>query len=100
MKAGLTLALLAVAMLASGCSRSNARRVIVVYPERWFAGEFRNCALVGSDPISKLPQLDCDLQASDTPRSRMFVMDVGFSGNALGIQWTCQKTKESLICRN
>src|SRR5271169_4212306 len=104
MKTGQAFAILTITLLASSCARSSVRRVIVVYPEHWPGAEYRNCALVGSDPISKLPQLDCDTQSSDTPRTRMFVMDVEFSGKAAPessvVYWTCQRTKESLTCRN
>jgi hypothetical protein len=92
------------AVLLIGCHKSSEqRRVIVSYPEHWSVGEYRNCALVGADPVSDLPHLDCDLLVADTPRSRMFVMDVEFSGEAkkrLDINWTCQRSKESLMCRN
>jgi hypothetical protein len=92
------------AILLLGCNKaSESRRVTAYYPEHWSVGEYRNCALVGEDPASKLPHLDCDLQASDTPRNRMYVMDVEFSGDAkkrLNIDWTCQRTKETLVCRD
>lgn len=100
------LEVLAIAMpvLPVGCNKSSEqRRVIVVYPEYWSVGKYRNCALVGSDLVSKLPELNCDLQAWDTPRSRMFVMDVEFSGDAkkrLNIDWTCQRITETLVCRD
>lgn len=90
-------------VILAGCNKSNTRRVIVVYPEQWNAGEFRNCSMVGNDPISGLPQLDCDLQSRETPRSRMFTQDVQFSGQDKKdgpTVWTCQKSGDSLICRN
>lgn len=90
-------------ILLGGCDRAVTRRVVVVDPEQWSEGQFRNCALAGTDSVTNLPQLDCDLQAGDTPRSRMFAMDVKFDGpteKRLDISWTCQRTKESLICRN
>jgi hypothetical protein len=93
------------AILLTGCNRSSEqRRVIVDYPERWSVGEYRNCALVGADPVSNVLQLDCDLLASETPRSRMFIMDVEFSWSdakkRLDINWTCQRNQQSLVCRN
>jgi hypothetical protein len=96
---------LVTAILLIGCHKSSEqRRVIVDYPEHWSVGEYRNCALVGADPVSNVLQLDCDLQASETPRSRMFVMDVEFSWSdakkRLDTNWTCQRNKESLLCRN
>ena len=86
-----------------GCHTLRTRRVLVVHPEHWSVGEYRNCALMRTDTVSGLPQLDCDLQASETPRSRMFVMDVEFSGPSgkrLNIDWTCQRSNTSLVCRN
>jgi hypothetical protein len=87
----------------SGCHKSDVRRVVVVYPEHWSEGEYRNCALGATDPVTNLPQLDCDLQAAETPRSRMFTMDVEFDGiygDESRSHWTCEKRKDSLVCRN
>jgi hypothetical protein len=81
----------------------QTQRVTVAYPEQWNRGDFRNCEIGPNDVITGLPVLDCDPQAHDTPRSRMFVMDVMFSGNtqlAPSHSWTCQRTGESLLCKN
>ena len=102
-----------VCLLIGGCVRSDIQthRVKVAYPEQWALDEYRNCTLMKS--ADDLALLDCDrLQIDkheivhDTPASRMFVMDVQFSGaykspasGVLPQAWTCQKTKESLICR-
>lgn len=95
-----------------GCIKpSRQKRVIVSFPEKWTAPEKwpakeqRNCVLASDDPVSKLPRLDCDLPASDTPspRSRMFVMDVKFSTTPerqLYVEWVCQRTNDSLVCTN
>lgn len=87
-----------------GCIKpSQQRRVIVSFPEKWTATEERNCVLASDDPVSKLPRLDCDLPAPDTPRSRMFVMDVKFSTTPerqLYVEWVCRRTKDSLVCAN
>jgi hypothetical protein len=89
-------------LLIAGCNSSSVRRVSVAYPEHWAAGEYRNCIVDGiTDVVNGLPELDCDHEASTTPRSRIFVMDVEFSGrySGKGDRWTCQKSKESLVCR-
>ena len=87
-----------------GCIKpSQQRRAIVSFPEKWTAKEQRNCVLAADDPISKLPRLDCDLQSSDTPRSRMYIMDVKFSTTPerqLYVEWVCQRTNDSLVCTN
>ena len=94
-------------LLIVGCHNSSKRRVVVVHPEYWSVGEYRNCALQppGTDVAStRLSQLDCHREAQGTPRHRMFVMDVEFSGDysppnvARGPSlWTCQRTKESMV---
>ena len=90
-------------LLIAGCnSSSSTRRVSVAYPEHWPVGEYRNCIVDGiTDVVNGLPELDCDRQTPATPRSRVFVMDVEFSGrySEKGDSWTCQKSKESLVCR-
>src|SRR5262245_45872239 len=90
-------------VVLGGCSKSDKQRVVVVYPEHWSEGEYRNCALGLTDPVTSLSQLDCDLQSSETPRSRMFTIDVEFngtSGNKSRSYWTCEKRKDLLVCRN
>src|SRR5215467_12601171 len=81
-------------------------RVVVAYPEQWAFGEYRNCYLGSIDVVHNLPSLDCDIHAHETPRSRMFVMDVKFSGKYnfppttdSEQQWTCERAKETLTCR-
>jgi len=79
-------------------------RVVVAYPEQWAVGEYRNCYLGATDVVHNLPTLDCDIHTHETPRSQTFVMDVEFSGNydtatSVVVEWTCQKTKETLFCR-
>jgi hypothetical protein len=82
------------------------KRVSVIYPESWAVNEYRNCALTGeNDPISNLPQLSCDLPKdgqffSSTPGSRIFVIDVMFSGYDKQEGWTCQNEGASIICRS
>lgn len=105
--------MIAAALMAffnAGCIKpSQQRRVIISFPEKWTApekwpaNEQRNCVLAADDPISKVPRLDCDLQASDTPRSRMFIMDVKFATTPerqLYVEWVCRRTKDSLVCTN
>jgi hypothetical protein len=53
-----------------------------------------------NDPFNNLPQLDCDLGASSTPRSRVFVINVKFSGYDKQEEWTCQNEGASIICRS
>jgi len=89
-------------LLMAGCNSSSMRRVSVAYPESWPVGEYRNCIVPGIvDVANGFPELDCDRKAFETPRSRTFVMDVEFSGRYSGKadSWTCQKSKESLVCR-
>src|SRR5262245_58027103 len=96
-------AVLLCSFLVAGCDKSETRRVIVAYPEQWSEGEYRNCALGEADPATGLQQLDCDLHAPETPRARMFTMDVQFNGKsetARATYWTCEKRKDSLVCRN
>src|SRR6266849_1435623 len=82
----------------SGCARQNQRHVVVVFPEHWGTEGTRNCNLlpVGSDVLNKgLPVLDCDSDAHDVPRSRIFVMDVSFDGsNPQAERWTCHLGKD------
>ena len=91
-------------VLVMGYSKpTQIRRVIVSAPEHWSAGENRDCVWAGDDPVSKLPHLDCDLPASDTQQSRRFVMDVRFATTPERqpyVEWTCQRTNNSLICGN
>lgn len=96
----------------TGCIKpSQQRRVIVSFPEQWTAPEEglakaqRNCVLMSEDPVSKLPRLNCDLPASDTPtpQSRMFVMDVKFSTTPERqqyVEWVCQRSNDFLVCSN
>jgi hypothetical protein len=94
--------MLAGALLIVGCTSSDMRRVSVTYPQYWPVGEYRNCIVDGiTDVVNGLPQLDCDYGSSETPRRRIFVMDVKFSGRytGKGDYWTCQKNKEALVCR-
>jgi hypothetical protein len=82
------------------------KRVSVTYPESWAVNEYRNCVLTGgNDPISNLPQLSCDLPkdgqfVSSTPGSRIFVIDVKFSGYDKQEGWTCQNEGASIMCRS
>lgn len=92
----------------SGCIKpSQRKRVIVSYPRQWTATETakeqRDCVLESDDPISKLPRLDCDLPASNTPTPRVVVMDVKFSTTPerqLYVEWVCKPAKDSLVCWN
>ncbi len=90
--------------LLVGCGKpSRIRRVVVSYPEHWNDRESRNCVLAGDDPVSKLPHLNCDLPATDKPRSRMLIMDVKFATTPERqqyVEWTCRRTHSSLICGN
>jgi hypothetical protein len=83
--------------------RPSTQRVVVAYPEQWNRGDYRNCSTSPEDVVHHLPILDCDLETRETPRSRMFVMDVKFFGTTPDdhVQpWTCQQDEKSLICRN
>ena len=90
---------------------SQQKRVLVSLPEqwptleKWPAKDQRDCVLMSNDPVSKLPRLNCDLPASDTPtpRSRMAVMNVKFSTTPerqLYVEWVCNPAKDSLVCWN
>src|SRR5208282_1509716 len=84
-------------------SRSYSQTMIVISPEQWTAGQSRNCVAGGVDPVSKLPQLNCDLLSHDAVKSQMFIQDVRFSRRNKKrptTYWTCQKAGESLACRN
>jgi hypothetical protein len=101
-RAGVVTLFLLAALVA--CNRSNVHRVVVVYPESWPSGEYRNCYLGGSDPEHpNIPMIDCDANSRDTPRRRMLVMDVKFDGvYKISEQqaWTCQKRMDAeLVCR-
>lgn len=91
-------------LLLMGYSKPNQiRRVIVSAPEHWSVGENRDCVLAGDDLVRNLPNLDCDLPASDTRQSRKFVMDVKFSTTPERqqyVEWTCRRTSNSLDCGN
>ena len=95
--------MIAAVLLTVACNRSGTRRVSVVYPEHWLVGQHRNCVVDGiRDVVNGLAELDCDTEASETPRNRIFVMDVEFSGHfsEKDNPWTCEKNKESLVCKN
>jgi len=84
----------------------GTHRVVVMHPEQWPNSENRNCYIGTYDVVHKdLWTLDCDRLAHETPRSRMFVIDVRFSGNfdpannQTSSEWTCQKEGASLICK-
>jgi hypothetical protein len=84
-------------------SRSYTRTMMVIFPEQWNAGEYHNCVASGVDPISKLPQLNCDSSSHSTERSQMFAEEVRFSRRNKkrpAAYWTCQKSGESLVCKN
>lgn len=84
-------------------SRSYTRTMMVISPEEWNAGQSHSCVANGVDPVSKLPQLNCDMALHDTARSQMLVQDVQFSRRnkkRTTAYWTCQKTGESLVCKN
>jgi hypothetical protein len=101
------LAPLVIGHLVMGCGRPSIHRVLVLYPEQWAAGELRNCELLPSamnDAQTGLSELDCDTEAHTTPRSRMFTMDVEFSGkfnvdSTAENLWTCEKSANSLACK-
>jgi hypothetical protein len=83
-------------------SRSYNRTMMVISPEQWNTGQSHNCVVGGVDPASNLPQLNCDMASHDAPRSQI-VEDVRFSRRNKKrptTYWTCQKTGESLVCRN
>jgi len=98
-------------MMARG---SATERVVVFFPDDWNKGDFRNCWLGPKDnAVAKaaarafsanegLPHLSCQFEAGTTPW-HTFVMDVRFSGKKVAFDeqaWTCQRTEESLVCRN
>lgn len=95
-----------------GCIKPSQQKLVIVSfpeqwtaPEKWPAKDQRNCVLLSDDAVSKLPRLNCDLPASDTPtpRGRMVVMDVKFSTTPERqeyVEWVCQWTKKSLVCWN
>jgi len=85
-----------------GCGEPKIQRVTVAYPEQWALNEYRNCSPMKiKDVVTNLPFLDCDEQSRDTPRSRMFTMDVAFEGaQNPGSYWTCQRLETSLSCKN
>ena len=90
-------------LLAGYRKPSHMRRVMVSCPEHWAVRESRSCVLAGDDPVTKLPHLDCDLPASDQPRSQMVVMDVKFATTPERqqyVEWTCQRTNNSAVCGN
>jgi hypothetical protein len=113
------LALLVCVLCLLACSRKqgpsnsptegSTHRVVVYHPEQWSDGDYRNCYLgpKGLDVNhGDLPTLDCDLHSHETPRSRIFVIDVQFSGSYPGVpnedgwvEWTCQRSKETLVCK-
>lgn len=84
-------------------SRSYSRTMMVISPEEWSAGQSHSCVVSGVDPVSKLPQLNCDTASHDTATSQMLTQDVQFSRRnkkRTTAYWTCQKTGESLVCKN
>ncbi|HYY72566.1 MAG TPA: hypothetical protein VE778_03125 [Candidatus Bathyarchaeia archaeon] len=79
--------------------------MIVLFPEQWPAKQQRNCVLGSDDPVSKVPRLNCDLPASDTPtpRSRMVIMNAKLSTTPerqLYVEWVCKPDNGSLVCWN
>ena len=96
-------AAIALVLLMGYSKPSQTRRVIVSTLENWSAGEVRDCVLTSDDPASKLPRLDCDLPASNTRQSGRSVIEVRFTTTAerqLYVEWTCERTNNSVICEN
>jgi hypothetical protein len=76
---------------------------MVISPQQWSTGESYNCTSAGSDPVSKLPQLICDVASHDAVRTQMSVENVRFSRRNKKRPtnyWTCQKDGDSVVCRN
>jgi hypothetical protein len=100
--------LLAIGSILSGCYSRNVHRVVVTFPAQWSDGEYRNCSVTTMDVVVGRSDLDCDKGSPETPRSRMFALDVEFSGQfyeagaAVGHPewyfWTCQKGPV-IVCR-
>lgn len=105
-----------VSMLVVSCGNSRKRRVVVAFPQDWSSDDYRNCYLNGPGHPSgfnpgpdrrDLPQLDCDRFVKgevihQTPETQLFVINVDFSGSytlAQETTWTCQRRKDSLVCR-
>ena len=100
--------------LLNRSSSTATERVVVLYPDDWNQGDFRNCWTGPNDDdtakavarafsaAAGLPHLDCHFEAGSTPW-HTFVMDVHFSGKKVTFDqqaWTCQRSPESLVCRN
>jgi len=84
-------------------ARSYTRTMMVISPEQWTAGQSCNCVATGVDPVSNLPQLNCDMASDGGVRSQAFVQDVRFSRRNKKrpiTYWTCQEAGKSLACRN
>jgi hypothetical protein len=58
--------------------RSYTRTMMVVSPQQWSTGQSYNCTSAGTDPVSKLPQLNCDVASHDAVRTQMSVENVRF----------------------
>jgi hypothetical protein len=92
-----------------GCNSRNVHRVVVEFPEEWAERGYRNCTVTTVDVVVGRSDLDCDTKSHETPRSRMFAMDVEFSGQFYeagaaadghpeSYVWTCQKGPV-IVCR-
>jgi len=96
-------AAIAIVLLMGYSKPSQIRHVTVSWPENQTTTESRSCVLEGDDPVSKLQHLNCDLPAPDKLRSPMFVWDVKFATTperSQYVEWTCQRTNNSLLCEN
>jgi hypothetical protein len=89
-------------LILTGCGRSKIQRVTVAYPTQWPLREYKNCAPMRiNDVVTNLPFLDCDEQSTDTPRDRMFTMDVRFEGlQKVDAYWTCQRLETGISCKD
>jgi hypothetical protein len=76
---------------------------MVISPQQWSTGQSYNCTSSGTDPVSKLPQLNCGVTPGDVARTQTSVENVHFSRRNKKRPtnyWTCQKDGNSVVCRN
>lgn len=78
-------------------------RVIVVWPQGWASGDYRDCAMLNI-ASEKWPHLHCALNTVEEANSaRYLTQDVRFDGDGYGqnaMHWTCLNRDGELSCKN
>jgi hypothetical protein len=92
----LSLVIAAVVCLCALRARSYTRTIMVISPQQSSTGQSYNCTSAGTDPVSKLPQLNCDV-ASNAMRTQMSLKMCAFPAETKRGQPTIGHAKKMAI---